>query len=150
MATVGVHDLGKVFPNHLDSDVSAVLGIIQRQGLGKLGHIDCTLFVQRLNTDMVLPFAKVPWKDNPADLWTKVLMWDVVKQHVSMVGAEFANGRPSLCPKVLWVGRALHVPPEGGAQTRDHGLCGGACVVCCVLVSTKANPLRVWLKRCCS
>ena len=37
------------------SDASATLGIIQRQGLGKLRHVDCSfLFVQALNAERVI------------------------------------------------------------------------------------------------
>ena len=44
-----IRDANKNFTSAIFSDASAALGIVQRQGLGKLRHIDCSyLFVQNL------------------------------------------------------------------------------------------------------
>ena len=83
------------------SDASAALGIIQRQGLGKTRHIDCSyLFVQNLNAEKVLRFAKVPGADNPADLCTKGLAKDSLQKHVKAAKGKFADGRPKLCAEI--------------------------------------------------
>ena len=36
-----IRDMNKNFNSALFSDASAALGVVQRQGLGKLRHIDC-------------------------------------------------------------------------------------------------------------
>lgn len=76
------------------------MGFTQRQGLGKLRHIDrSSLFVQRLTADKVFQLAEVSRKDNLAVVRAKGLAWDAVEQHVTTEAADFASGRPALCPK---------------------------------------------------
>ena len=56
-----IRDLGQSWSTVVCSDASQALGVIQRQGLGRLRHVDCDfLFVQSLNA------AKVSGGDNPA------------------------------------------------------------------------------------
>ena len=85
------------------SDASATLGIIQRQGLGKLRHVDCSYpFVQALNAEKVIRFSKVDGSKNPADMCTKGLVADCYNNHVWTVGGEFREGRSVACPKLLF------------------------------------------------
>ena len=94
-----VQDLGKSFGALVYSDASAALGVIQRQGLGRLRHVDCSfLFVQALNANKVVQYAKVVGQDNPADLGTKGLCAEGLLKHIGFVGGEFRAGRPALCP----------------------------------------------------
>ena len=91
----------KKYSRALFSDASAALGIIQRQGLGKLRHIDCSyLFVQNLNAEKVIRFSKVAGNDNPADLCTKGLSADIIKRHTDHTRAVFSDGRPLMCPQI--------------------------------------------------
>ena len=95
-------ELGKPIGAIILSDASAALGIIQRQGLGKLRHVDCSfLFVQTLNAEKVIRFRKVAGSMNPADLCTKGLTADRSGDHVYTAGGEFRQGRSSVCPKLL-------------------------------------------------
>ena len=97
-----IQSLGKTFGALIYSDASAALGVIQRQGLGRLRHVDCSfLFVQALNADKVLQYAKVVGQDNPADLGTKGLCSEALKKHIGFVGGDFRDGRPALCPGVV-------------------------------------------------
>ena len=94
-----VQDMDKVFGALVFSDASAALGVIQRQGLGRLMHVDCSfLFVQSLNANKVVQFAKVPGQQNPSDLGTKGLSFEAIARHVTFVGGRFMQGRPTLCP----------------------------------------------------
>ena len=90
-----VQDMDKNLGTIVYSDASAALGVIQRQGLGKLRHIDCSyLFVQALNADRVIQYAKVPGQENPGDIGTKGLNAEDIVRHTRYVGGRFRNGRP--------------------------------------------------------
>ena len=114
-----VQDLDRPLGAILYSDASAALGVIQRQGLGKLRHIDCSyLFVQALNADKIVQFAKVAGQENPSDLGTKGLSAELIGKHVAFVWGQFRSGRPELCPGI--VRSILRTNLEGG---RSEGGC---------------------------
>ena len=76
-------DLNKKFTSTILSDASAALGTIQRQGLGKFRHIDCSyLFVQNLNAEKIIKFSKVLGTENPADLCTKGLSEAEIEKYI--------------------------------------------------------------------
>ena len=55
-------------------DASAALGIIARQGLGKVRHLNTAyLWVQEKAAEKEIKYNKVPGQDNVADLFTKPL-----------------------------------------------------------------------------
>ena len=112
-----LHDMDKNLGVLIYSDASAALGVIQRQGLGKLRHVDCSfLFVQGLNARKVIQYSKVAGLENPADLGTKGLAFDAILKHVTFVQADFRDGRPELCPKVLNRLTSKEDSPRGGAR----------------------------------
>ena len=114
-----VQDMDKCLGALLYSDASAALGVIQRQGLGKLRHIDCSyLFVQAINADKVVQFAKVAGQENPSDLGTKGLCAEAVIRHMTFSGGQFRSGRPELCPGIVRC--ILRTNLEGG---RSEGGC---------------------------
>ena len=103
-------DMNKEIGILMYSDASAALGIIQRQGSGRVRHVDCSfLFVQDLNARKTIQYGKVAGSENPVDLGTKGLAFDAISRHVEFVEAEFRGGRPELCPKIL-----SRLTPEGG------------------------------------
>ena len=54
-----MQDFGLVVGGLIKSDASAALGIIQRQGLGKMRHIDTSyLYIQQINAEKVLKSRK--------------------------------------------------------------------------------------------
>ena len=69
------------------SHASAALCIIQRQGLGKVRHIDCS-------------YLCIPGARNPADMCTKGLAWEKIFEFVSNVGGQFAERRAGLASKL--------------------------------------------------
>jgi hypothetical protein len=117
-----IRDLGHKIGTIILSDASAALGIIQRQGLGRMRHIDCSfLFVQSLNANKVVQFAKVPGYENPADLCTKGLAEEAILRHVGKVGGQHSDGRPNMCPQVLEVlnrTRCKDNGSEGGCENK--------------------------------
>ena len=69
-----LNDLGVPVTVEIQSDVSAVLGITARQGLGRVRHIAVSdLWVQQRikNGDAIA--SKLPGSENPSDLMTKPL-----------------------------------------------------------------------------
>jgi hypothetical protein len=95
------NDLGLNFSSVIYSDASAALGIIQRQGLGRTRHIDCGyLFVQELNAEKILRYAKIPGAENPADMGTKGLNEQLIKRFTQHSGGIFSDGRPELCARI--------------------------------------------------
>ena len=94
-------DWGRRVGGSVKSDASAALGIIQRQGLGKVRHIDCSfLYIQQLSAEKSMRFQKVPGIANPADLCTKGLNTGKIEEYSLFVGGQFASGRAELASEL--------------------------------------------------
>ena len=75
-------------------DASAALGVIQRQGIGKIRHLATSaLWIQSQQLRRILKFHKILGTVNPADLFTKHVSRDLLIQHVNKMQAEFRSGR---------------------------------------------------------
>ena len=104
------------------------MGIIQRQGLGELRHIDCSyLFVQNLNAEKIIKFSKVIGTENPADLCTKGLSEAEIEKYIKMTHSAFHQGKHELCPQLntLTYRTCNPVSRVGGAWMGNH-VSGGA------------------------
>jgi hypothetical protein len=89
MKDMGIDALGEVY-----SDSSAALGIAQRQGMGKVRHIQTqALWVQEVRATGRLSYKKVLGTRNPSDILTKHVASTLLEQHLLTVGAEFRGGR---------------------------------------------------------
>ena len=95
-------DVGYSIPCRVWTDSSAAMGIVGRQGLGKLRHIDThSLWVQQAARSGRIEVRKVRGDDNPADLFTKHLpARDKVNQLVQLLGCRFSEGRPGASPEM--------------------------------------------------
>ena len=94
-------DWDVVVKSVVKSDASAAMGIIQRQGLGKVRHIDCSyLYLQEINAQKKLTLEKVAGTNNVADLLTKGLDKDSISKYLSFTRARFEKGRSEIAPKV--------------------------------------------------
>ena len=113
-------DLGIDMPVRGWNDSSAAIGICQRQGLGKLRHIQTQgLWIQQHGKDRLIELRKVRGDVNPADLSTKHLQSrDRIDSLVRMFNCEYRGGRPSSAPLLRGVS-----PIEGDA-TVDGDECG--------------------------
>jgi len=78
------------------------MGIVGRQGLGKLRHIDThSLWVQQAARSGRIEVRKVKGEDNPADVFTKHLpSREKVNQLVGLLGCRFDSGRPDASPEM--------------------------------------------------
>jgi hypothetical protein len=76
-------DLGSDFGIRLELDATAAKGILDRQGLAKVRHIDVNyLWLQEQCAKKMVPLVKIPGEDNTADLMTKHLVGPILMKHV--------------------------------------------------------------------
>ena len=95
----GLKDLGYPVDITLQSDATAAIGMVTRQGLGRVRHIAVAdLWIQQRIRRGHLKIGKVPGKENPSDLLTKVLSADHAGYLMKKVGYEFAEGRAAKAP----------------------------------------------------
>ena len=93
-------DLGLPVTVHLATDSSAAKGITARRGLGKTRHLEvCFLWLQEKVASKDVYVHKIPGAQNPADLFTKHLAEEKVKQFVKMLGLQYAEGRHPAAPE---------------------------------------------------
>ena len=92
-------DLGVELQGALLTDASATLGIVARQGLGKLRHIGVQyLWMQEQVAEKKLDVCKVPGKSNPADLCTKYLPAHMAEHMMAKVHALATADRAVSAP----------------------------------------------------
>ena len=104
-------DLGVSLQATVNTDASAALGIIQRQGLGKLRHVSTQfLWVQEKVRRNEFDIAKVPGQDNPADILTKNVAAELIHKHTETLGVWIGNGRAQTAPQLS----SITGDPEGG------------------------------------
>ena len=106
-------DFGISLSGLVHCDASAALGIVNRQGLGKLRHINVRyLWLQEKVKDKELDVVKVPGVDNPADLFTKHLDANAMWKHIKKLGFYSAKGRAATAPKLRLAGGPAGDGPE--------------------------------------
>ena len=75
-------------------DASAALGIAQREGLGKLRHLQTNvLWLQSQAVKRALQMRKVDGSRNAADVQTKHVPREVAGKHMVSISCEFREGR---------------------------------------------------------
>ena len=78
----------------LHVDASAALGVIQRQGIGKIRHLATgALWLQSQQLKRVMRFEKIAGSINPADTFTKYISRDLMGTHVSKMSGDLREGR---------------------------------------------------------
>ena len=94
-------DLGMQVEGKLHTDANAALGIVQREGLGKLRHVRVQyLWLQGRIRGGELLVGKVPGKDNPADMMTKNLAISDIVRHCEALGVTMQNNRADSAPQL--------------------------------------------------
>ncbi len=94
-------DLGVILNGKIHSDASAAIGIVRRQGLGKLRHVNVRyLWLQDKLKDGELEVLKVPGAENPADAMTKHLAQQDLRRHMRHIGMELRDDRASKTPQL--------------------------------------------------
>ncbi len=123
-----LRDLGQEVDATVHTDAIATLGIVQRQGLGKLRHVRVQyLWVQDRVREGDFCVRKVPGKQNPADMMTKHLPLAEVLDHLGSLGFGTSQTRASLAPQLSRVaargldsGSKDHWLEAGSSVTRIH------------------------------
>ena len=94
-------DLGLELSVRLHADASAAFGIVQRQGSGKLRHIDVgILWLQQKELQKRVNVRKVSGVDNPADMFTKHLARHDMDRHLKELRFSRRAGRGDLAVEV--------------------------------------------------
>jgi hypothetical protein len=95
-----LRDLGYELPVVVFTDSSAAMGICNRQGLGKLRHLDThSLWVQQAVRTGRITVRKVKGLDNPADLFTKhIPTHDKIRHLTELFGCRHESGRSTAAP----------------------------------------------------
>ena len=95
-------DWGIKLSGQILGDASACLGVIRRQGLGKLRHVNTSyLWVQEKAANKELVYDKVLGAWNPADLMTKYLNLPDIEKHMKTMELYFQGGRAESAPQVV-------------------------------------------------
>ena len=86
----------------LHTDASAAVGMVGRQGLGKLRHLNVQyLWIQDRIKSEELKVLKVPGTDNPADLFTKHLSRELMKNIFFKLGFVSSASRAVSAPMLV-------------------------------------------------
>ena len=96
-----MRDFGVVMRGKVHTDASAAVGIVQRQGLGKLRHLRTQyLWIQDKVREGDLGIQKVLGSQNPADMMTKNLAVDAMQRHLEALAMTTRNDRARTAPKL--------------------------------------------------
>ena len=81
------------------SDATAAIGIVGREGLGKVRHLaTADLWIQQRVRRGEIAVTKWPGTDNPADLCTKGLSPEATARHLAAMGFVGQEGRAAAAP----------------------------------------------------
>ena len=107
------HDFGQDIKLQMHIDAMAAKGILERQGLSKVRHIDVNvLWLQEQCARKILPLQKVPGESNPADLMTKHLGLKNIKKDVEFMNMEYSQGRAAKAAQLHTVEDVIEEEPE--------------------------------------
>ena len=99
MIDMGAEDPGKI---GVYTDASAAIGMVQRQGTGKVRHIDVgMLWIQQHQKQGAVAVKKVDGALNPAHVFTKGVPAEVLWRHVVALGFKEMGGRAETAVKVV-------------------------------------------------
>ena len=94
-----LNDFGVEVSLELESDSTAAIGIVSREGLGKVRHLDVAdLWVQAKQRSGEIRYDKVPGKENTSDILTKGVDATTLVKHVHTMGFRTIGGRHKLAP----------------------------------------------------
>ena len=94
-------DLGIKAQVVLHTDSSACKGMCNRDGVGKLRHIELQyLWLQQAVRAGRFTMRKVAGSRNPADLLTKFISREDMRKKMSLIGMEFREGRTTAIDQI--------------------------------------------------
>ena len=83
----------------IKSDAVAAIGMVKRQGLGRIRHLAVAdLWIQQKAKDGVVNYKKLEGSKNTSDILTKPVEAETMGRHMKSLGLEFREGRNPLTP----------------------------------------------------
>ena len=84
----------------IKSDAVAAIGIVKRQGLGRVRHLAVAdLWVQQRAKNKEVHYKKLEGAKNSSDMLTKAVDRETLQGHMDRLGFEFRTGRHECTPK---------------------------------------------------
>ena len=78
----------------LDTDSSLAKGIVQRRGVGRIGHLHCLMLWLEERVDSgEIHTEKRKGEHNTAGIWTEAVNAEVLRRHVKTLKVEWREGR---------------------------------------------------------
>ena len=100
----------------LKSDAVAAIGMVRRQGLGRIRHrAVADLWVQQKAKENIVSYVKLPSTKNTSDILTKPVEAEILERHMRSLGLEFRSGRNALTP--AFNGKEDGIAENGGDAT---------------------------------
>ena len=102
---LGMKSLLLDFGIHVDvevnSDASAAIGMVMREGLGKVRHLAVAdLWVQGKRDSGEIAYCKINGDSNPADMLTKGVNGEKLQRYMRSLGFRSRHGRHELTPQL--------------------------------------------------
>ena len=109
-----LQDFGVKMGVTIHADASAALGVIQRQGIGKLRHLHTNcLWIQDMDIKKLIEFSKVPGTRNPADVQTKNVPREVRERHMEFLKCTYREGRAGSTAQLHHIRRKITYLEKG-------------------------------------
>ena len=94
-------DMGTEVGIRLELDATAAKGILDRQGIAKVRHIDVNcLWLQEQCAKKIVPLNKIPGEISTADLMTKHLAINMIIRHMTNLNMFHVGGRSEAAAKL--------------------------------------------------
>ena len=83
----------------IKSDAVAAIGMVKRQGLGRIRHLAVAdLWIQQKSKEGAVHYMKLDGSKNTSDILTKPVEAEILERHMKSLGFEFRDGRNALTP----------------------------------------------------
>ena len=94
-------DIGREVSLTLGIDAAATMGVVRRNGVGRVRHLDVRFFwIQEKVQSGEFHLKTVLGTEKPADLMTKVLGSDQIHASLTSMGIWTAAGRAAIAPTI--------------------------------------------------
>ena len=101
------------------SDAVAAIGIVKRQGLGRVRHLAVAdLWVQQRAKGGEVNYVKLDGKRNTSDMMTKAVEGEVINRHMQALGLQYRSGRHEATP--AYTGGDMEIPGEGAEEAQGE------------------------------
>ena len=106
------------------SDAIAAIGIVKRQGLGRVRHLAVAdLWVQQRAKGGEVNYTKLDGKRNTSDMMTKPVEADIIDRHMQALGLEYRDGRHEETPE--YTGQEDGIPGGDAGEDCAEGCAEG-------------------------